>query len=237
MHPEPLLAIAGIGSDEESWADLTSAMGDHARLRPVIAQGETMEAMARNVLAEAPDRFALAGHSMGGYVALAMLRAEPHRITRLALLNTSAAADTREQALRRAAGISRVEQLGFAAAASALAPLTLHPNADPALVDRVRAMILRTGERRYIRDQRATAARPDRGAMLSAIAVPTLVVGAVQDRVVDPAAARTMASAISDAHLVMRDDCGHMSPMEAPEALAAAMMQWLGVDQAQEGPG
>lgn len=225
---QTLLCLPGIGSDADSWADLASALAPRARTVVEVPQGNSIEAMARDMLARVPGSFAVAGHSMGGYVALALCALAPDRVTHLAMVNSGAGADSPDQARRRATGLARLDKLGFAATAAQIAPATLPPGADPALVARVEAMILRTGEARYRRDQQATGTRGDFRPMLATLRLPTLIIGGAQDRIVDPAASTQIAQHIAHATLVMLSNCGHMAPMEAPEVIAGSIATWLG---------
>jgi len=224
---EPLVLLSGLASDQATWARLTPLL--EARCEMLVAEGASIEAMAQDVLARAPERFALAGHSMGGYVALAVAAAAPGRVTRLALLNSSAAPDRPEQTARRLTLIETIAQGGYAAVVDMLLPAFVHPGAlaDAALAETLRAMMLRAGPERFGREQRAIISRPDRRGLLETLAMPFLALGSQDDKIVAPADAEDAAGLAPQGRLAMLDYCGHMAPLERPEAVAAALKDWL----------
>ena len=218
----PLLLIPGIASDGSVWRAMPPG-------QVIMCDEDTIEAMARRCLARAPHRFALAGHSMGGYVALAMVALAPERVARLALLSTAAVADDPAHQARRASLIAAAER-DYGKVAALLLAAMLHPDAqgDQALASEMTAMIQAPGAARFIRQQRAVMARPDRTAALAAITAPTLVLAGEADRVVSPAQSVEMAGRIPHARLVMIPRCGHVPQREAPEVTSNALYQWLG---------
>lgn len=216
----PLIVIPGIASDAEVWRGMPPAS-------VIMPQTVTIEAMAEEALAHAPPRFALAGYSMGGYIALAMMARAGERIERLALISTSARADdgaalvARERALNDAAA-------DFDAFADRLARVTLDQSQWSGPLPAVMAaMIKRAGKDNFIRQQRATMARPDRRALLPRINVPTLVLTGEADRVVNPERSRESAAAIPAARLVSIPNCGHAPMLEKPAETEAALRDWL----------
>ncbi|MCK9544023.1 MAG: alpha/beta fold hydrolase [Novosphingobium sp.] len=217
----PLLLLCGLGSDEDCWRDQANALG----ATPLVAQGETIEAMAGDVLARAPPRFALAGHSMGGYIALAMMLAAPERVSRLALLNSSAAADDETQRENRLRTIALLETAGLDPLVKVLPGML---SADRDVQDRMAAMLRRAGPARVIREHRACMARPDRRDMLATIAVPALVIGSADDAIVPAHHAQTMAEAIPGARFVMLPQGGHMSIMACADRVTGLLRDWLG---------
>lgn len=216
-----LVLIPGIGSDATVW----EGMPPGQVMRP---DGESIAAMADDVLARAPARFALAGHSMGGYVALALVERAPERVERLALLSTSANADDIGQADARRALITAAAA-DFEGVIRVGLRIMLHGPSrdDPGIVEPIAAMMRRIGLATFLRQQRATLARPDRHAMLGAIAVPTLVLAGAQDRVVAADRSQAMAAAIPGAQYVRLEDCGHIPQRERPEATRDALARWL----------
>lgn len=217
----PLVALCGIGADAACWRGM-----------PVgaihVPRGASIAAMADALLATLPDRFALAGHSMGGYVALAVAARAADRLAGLALLSTSARADSDEQR----AGRERVmadARADYPAVAATLARASLarDSRSDPALLDAVQAMLLRCGADRFIEQQAAAMARPDQRASLSAIDGPVLVLTGAEDRIVAPDRSHELAEAIRGATLVVLDRCGHMPQLEAADATRAALAAWL----------
>jgi pimeloyl-ACP methyl ester carboxylesterase len=203
-----------------SLADVTIA--DHAT-------DETIGAIARRLLAAAPPRFALAGLSMGGYVALEVMRQAPQRVTRLALLDTRASADMPEDTEIRMTAIKMAQTGRFDDIHSVLWPRLVHIRrlGDKDLEAVVRRMSDQTGPARFIRQQKAVIARPDFEPGLKAIRCPTLVLVGDQDAITPPFMSEDMAEAIPGARLTVVPDCGHLSTLERPEAVNAALQEWL----------
>ena len=198
---------------------------------------DSMAAMADAVLAQAPPRFALCGLSMGGYVAFEIMRRAPGRVSRLALLDTTARPDTPERAGMRRADISLVEQGGIEALLPDLPRRWLHPDrqSDPAWRERVFAMAREVGAGAQRRQACAIFGRHDDRRILASIAVPTLVLCGAQDPATPPEVHREMAAAIPGARLEIIEGCGHLSTIEAPDAVTAALERWLGLRPAGGG--
>ena len=191
---------------------------------------DRMAAIAGRILAAAPPRFALAGLSMGGYIAFEILRQAPERVARLALLDTAARADTPEQTARRDALMARARTGEFMAINDVLWPLLVHADrhGDAALRAVVDDMARDTGPEAFVRQQLAIRARPDSRPGLAAIRCPTLVLVGDADQLTPPALAGEMAAGIAGARLVTVPACGHLSTLERPDAVNAALAAWLG---------
>jgi pimeloyl-ACP methyl ester carboxylesterase len=190
---------------------------------------DSMAAMAQRVLAGAPPRFALAGLSMGGYVAQEIVRRAPERVTRLALLDTSARADTPELTARRR-GLIELSQKGqFKGVTPRLLPLLIHPDrlGDEAFTATVMDMAERVGKAGFLRQQTAIMGRPDGRGDLGRIACPTLVLCGRQDALTPPALHEELAALIPGARLVVVEHCGHLSTLERPEEVDEALRRWL----------
>jgi pimeloyl-ACP methyl ester carboxylesterase len=217
---QELVLIPGIGSDGDVWAGIAPG-------RVMMPGAATIPAMAREILAGAPPAFALAGHSMGGYIALEIMRQAPERVTRLALLSTSARADSAEQAAAREQVIAAAEH-DFPAVAGQFARLCLSPEAcaDPVIVARLEAMLRRCGGD-FVRQSKAVLARRDQRDLLGAIAVPVLVLSGNADRVVSPERSVELAESVPGARFVTLPGCGHIPKFEAPDAVRGAMADWL----------
>jgi pimeloyl-ACP methyl ester carboxylesterase len=192
-------------------------------------EGDTMEAMARNILAAAPPTFALVGFSMGGYVALEIVRQAPGRVERLALLATNARADSPEQSEKRLKRLAQVEAGGFDDDIRQNGPLSLHPDhaTDPALAEVNRTMALEAGADAFIGHTRAIIARRDQRDLLPKISCPTLVVAGDGDQLMPAAATDELAALIPGAGLVTLPQSGHYFPLEQPERLNEALSEWL----------
>lgn len=233
--PEDVLFLPGLLCDARLWRDQVAGLEGLAR--PAVAdltQDDSIDGMARRALALMPGRFALCGLSMGGYVALAIMRAAPERVTRLCLMDSSARGDTPEQAHRRRLLIGQVRMAGplglaFKGVTPRLLPSLLHPAklADAELVGVVTGMAERVGREAFLRQQQAILGRPDSLDQLAAIAVPSLVAVGEADRLTPPARAEEMAARIPGARLVRIPGCGHLPPLEAPELVTGLLRDWL----------
>jgi pimeloyl-ACP methyl ester carboxylesterase len=166
---------------------------------------------------------------MGGYVAQAIMRAAPERVERLALLDTSAMADTPEQTARRRGLIELAEKGEFHGVTPRLLPLFVHPHrlSDKPLTEAVMAMTERVGKDAFLRQQRAIMGRPDNRPNLPMIKCPTLVLCGRQDQMTPLAWSEAIAALIPGARLEVIEDCGHLTTMERPWETSVALRQWL----------
>lgn len=205
---------------------------DLARLGPVatadLTTAGSIIGMAGRVLADAPPRFALAGLSMGGIVALEILRRAPERVERLALIDTQARPDDAAARERRLALIGLARSGQFASVPQRLLPLFVHPDrvADAGLATTVRAMAEAVGPDAFIQQQTALMGRIDSRPSLPAIACPTLVLAGRQDALTPPPVQEEMAAAIPDATLVILPHCGHLAPLELPDLVTRLLRDW-----------
>lgn len=228
---EPLVLLPGLLCDAALWAPQVSALRGLADPIMIgdLTRHDSMAGMAEAVLAEAPPRFALAGLSMGGYCALEIMRRAPERVTRLALLDTSARPDTDEQRARRRGLIELAEKGEFKGVTPRLLPLLIHPDrlGDEALTATVMGMAERVGKEAFLRQQKAIMGRPDSRPDLARINCPTLVLVGRQDALAPVALHEEMAAGIPGARLVIIEDSGHLATLEKPEAINAALEDWL----------
>jgi pimeloyl-ACP methyl ester carboxylesterase len=178
--------------------------------------------------------FALAGHSMGGRVALEVLRAAPGRVVRLALLDTGYRSRPDgtpgdDERTRRYALLALARERGMGAMGREWMRAMVHPArlADAALVDAVLDMVGRQTPDRYAGQIDALLARPDVTGLLRSIDVPTLVACGRQDAWSPLAQHEEIAALIPGCRLAVFEECGHMAPMEQPRAVAAALVAWL----------
>jgi len=226
----PLLLVPGLLCSARLYVPQVAALWPHG---PVMVadhrRDADMEAIAGRILANAPPRFALAGLSMGGYIAFAMLRQAPERIAKLALLDTSARPDTPEQSAAREKFITMAEAGKLSEVVDTLAPRFLHRDRrnDAALHRTIREMAADTGVDAFVRQEKAIMTRPDSRSLLASIKCPTLVLVGEGDELTPPELATEIAGGISGARLVIVPECGHLSTVERPEAVNAAMMDWL----------
>ncbi len=205
------------------WAFGPVTIADHRRDSDIAA-------IAARILADAPPRFALAGLSMGGYIAFAMLRAAPERIVKLALLDTAARADTPEQSAGRQAQIALAQSGRYGELADLAIPryLLKKNQSDPALSGIVRQMIEETGAQAFVRQQQAIMSRPDSRPLLGTIRCPTLVLVGDADIATPPELNKEIADGIPGAKFGVVPDCAHLSTLEQPDAVNAALAEWLG---------
>lgn len=226
----PLVLLPGLLCDMQLWVHQVSALADIAE--PQVADltlDETVADMARRVLAGAPDRFALGALSMGGYVAFEILRQQPERVTRLALLDTSASPDTPARAAERRGAIASLALGRFVGVTRRMLPTLIHPDhvAGP-VGEAVRVMAERVGGEAFLRQQRAILSRPDSRPLLASIRVPTLVAVGAQDMLTPPDEARLIHEGIVGSKLEIIEQCGHLPPLEHPSQTSALLRAWLG---------
>lgn len=225
---EPLILVPGLLCDERLFAPQLPPLAARTPIRIAETRlDDSLGAMAERILAAAPERFALAGLSMGGYVCFELIRRAPDRVTRLALLDTQARADSPEAAQRRRDLMALAERGEFLGVAPRLLPLFLHPDHIERLGPVVTAMAAAVGKEAFLRQQRAILDRPDSRPLLPSIRCPTLVLCGRQDRLTPPSLHEEMAAAIPDATLVVLPNCGHLAPLERPQAVAAQLLAWL----------
>ena len=226
----PVVLVPGLNCTAEVYAAAVPTLWQFGSvLIPDHKRGSSMAEIAAAILAEAPPRFALAGFSMGGYVAFELLRQAPGRITRLALIDTMARLDTPEGLQKRHDAIRLVQAGKLRQLVGANFPLSVHPGSagNPGVRDFSLRMALANGPEVYVRQQQAIITRPDSTAELAAIRVPTTVIVGEADTITPVADAQAMATAIPDANLVVIERAGHMSPTEQPEAITQALVGWL----------
>ena len=230
--PVPLVLVPGLLCDERLWQPQAERLADlpDPIIANVIGDGSVSE-MARSVLDAAPSagRFALAGLSMGGYVALEVMRVAPERVARLALLDTSARADTPEQTSERRELIELAEKGRFEEVPRRLLPRMLHPDRldDERLTSTVFGMADAVGPEAFVRQEEAIIGRPDSRETLSGIACPTLVLCGREDALTPLPLHEEIASLIPGSRLRVVEKCGHLSTLERPEAVTAALREWL----------
>jgi pimeloyl-ACP methyl ester carboxylesterase len=226
----PILLIPGLVSSPRIYAPIIPALW---RFGPVTVanhiRDDNMAAIARRILVEAPPRFALAGHSMGGYIAFEIMRQAAERVAKLALINTQARPDTAEASARRRALIARARDGGLHDVIDELLPLLVQPSrageADLRRLfhdmgDDVRA-------EGFINNQTAIIARADSRPTMAAIKCPTLVLTGDRDMLIPNTLSKEMAEGIAGAKLVIIPDCGHSPQPERPQATIEALLEWL----------
>jgi pimeloyl-ACP methyl ester carboxylesterase len=226
----PILLVPGLVSSPRIFAPAVPALW---RLGPVTVanhiRDDSMGAIARRILVEAPPRFALAGHSMGGYIAFEIIRQAPERVAKLALINTQARPDTPEATARRHGQMARAQAGEFHAVLDELFAGFVHPSrrdhAD--LRQLVHDMGDDIGVDAFIRQQTSVIGRPDSRPTLAAISCPTLVLTGDQDNTIPNSLSVEMADGILGAKLTILANCGHLPQPEQPQATVDALVEWL----------
>jgi len=226
----PILLIPGLGCTARLYTEQVAALWTYG---PVTVadhrRADSMDAIARQILDQAPRRFALAGLSMGGYIALAIMRIAPERVEKLALLDTGSRSDTPEAAERRKASIAHARAGKLDEINAMLWPVLVHKDrqGDSALKAIAGGMTLMAGAEAFARQQTAILTRPDSRPGLPGITCPTLVLVGDGDQLTPPALSEEMAGLIPGSKLVVVPDCGHLSTLERPDAVTKALMDWM----------
>lgn len=226
---QTLIMIPGLGSDATVWRRTIAALSSHAACTVGDTLSDpTLPKMAERVLARAPLRFALAGVSMGGMVALEVMKVAPNRVTRLALVDTNARPDTLAQKAYRHSANLAVGVLGdFRTLAKRSLPSLISASAPQDVRDELVEMSVRVGPKAYVRQNRAVAARKDLRPVLAGIAVPTAVIVGEEDRLTPPATSQEIHALTPASTLHVIPGCGHLPPIEAPDATASLLIEWL----------
>ena len=228
-EPEPLVAISGMLGSAPLWDGVSERLGDVVTILPMGVEDDSVGQMAATVLANSPPRFALAGHSLGAVVALAMMRRAPDRITRLALLNASGRGPSPAQQVAWSRWRQRTLDGEFDQIAAELAVATLARSRQDC-TDHIAANVAMAhegGSAGFLRQLAAQSTRPDSLASLAAIAVPVLVMSGDEDDVCPPELQQELAEHCAQAELVTVEGGGHMLPLECPDAVAEHLLRWL----------
>lgn len=240
MTTDTLMLLPGLLCDQTVWTPQLATLARRYDCRVAdYGDADSLQRMAEAVLDTAPRRFALAGHSMGGRVALEILRHWPAMVERLALLDTgyearpSGEAGERERE-KRLHLVALAQARGMRAMGAEWLNGMVHPERlhDPALRGVILDMVAHKSTATYEAQIRALLARPDATAVLTAITCPTDVICGRQDSWSPLSRHERMAQLIPGSRLVVIEHCGHMSTLEQPAAVLAALQDWLGRDTA-----
>jgi len=220
--------LPGLICDASIYAPQAAAFSD-SLVVDGYGRADSLEAMANIALEQAPDRFDLVGHSMGGRVALEVFRKAPERVRRLALVSTAVHPLSETEPESRAALKAIGHEQGFAALVAAwLPPMVAEANReDPEIWEPLETMCLRAGQAVFDAQIEALLGRPEQESLLAEIDCPTLVMTGSEDGWAGPEQHGEIAAAIADAELVIVEGAGHMIMAEAPEAVNAALAGWL----------
>lgn len=229
MNELPVVFAPGLNCTPALFAGQVAALTGRAIHYVDHTRDDSVEQIAARFLRHAPSRFALAGLSMGGYIAFEILRQAPERVDRLALLDTRASPDTPDDRQRRERLIQFAETGRFNEVHGVLWQRLVHPSrlSDKALEATVKGMMADTGAEAFVRQQRAVITRADYRADLAAITAPTLVLVGDQDQITPPEHAKAMADHIPGSTLTIVEACGHLSTLEQPATVNHAFQHWL----------
>jgi 2-keto-3-deoxy-L-rhamnonate aldolase RhmA/pimeloyl-ACP methyl ester carboxylesterase len=226
----PLVLLPGMLGTGDLWDGVAPALAERVSVRiGRIDLDDSVPEMAESVLAAAPARFALVGHSLGGTVALEVVRRAPERVTRVALLNASARPASEAQLETWAELEQRTVAGDFAAFAHEFAVENLSPGrrSDGRLVERVESMALEVGPAAFRRQLAAQRSRPDLRPSLSRVSVPALVLTGGQDEISPRDVQAEVADGIHGSEHVTVEAAGHLTPLEAPDDVADHLLAWL----------
>ena len=229
-----VVLLSGLLCDAEVWSGQAGVLAQTCEMIcPGFLDHASIGAMAEAVLALAPERFSLAGHSMGGRVALDIAARAPGRLQRLALLDTGFHPARPGEAESRSRLIRVAIEDGMAALARQWLPPMLGPGRarDGALMARLTAMVERATPQLFQHQIAALLGRPNAHRGLAAIPCPTAVIVGRQDAWSPLAQHEEMAGLIPHAQLMVIEGSGHMSPVEQPQAVADALLAWMALDE------
>lgn len=231
VHDKPcLVLLAGLLCDHSVWTGVAARLEDIAHIDIIHFDGfATLEAMAEHIIATAPPRFVLIGHSMGGRVALEVVRRTPQRVRALGLFNTGVHAVGEHEPASRQELVRIAQEAGMRELARRWLPPMMDSNSgtSEALYARLTAMVERTSPASFAKQISALLNRPNALAVLPTIHVPTLLLSATGDRWSPVAQHEEIRRYIPHADLVVIQNAGHMAPVERPDAVVAAIRDWL----------
>lgn len=231
MQNRPVLyMLPGLLCDETVFAPQIAGLSDSVDVRcPNFLGMDSLVDMAQHVLDIAPQRFSIAGFSMGGRVAFQIMAMAPERIERFCAFDTGAGPKAEGEEIKRQTIVDLAYREGMGALAAAWLPPMLHParRVDPAFMEPLTAMVLRATPEMHERQIRALVNRPDARPVLPTISCPTLIACGREDEWSPVAQHEAMAAAIPGARLEVFENCGHFLPVEQPEAFNAALRDWM----------
>ncbi len=227
---EPIVFIPGMMCDARQFGPQLQVLSrDRSVQIAGIGGADNIRDLATQVLEHAPERFALAGHSLGGAVAMEVVRRAPDRVSRLALISTDPLTEPPNVAAERDLAVARAKAGRLADVIRETIPDENYApgTRQDAIIELVQAMALNMGIQVYLQQSKAMQRRPDQQGTLRRIAVPTLVLCGIYDRITPPRRHELMAELIPNAGLVSLDGAGHMPTLEQPQAVLKVMREWL----------
>ncbi len=229
-HPLPSVLVPGLLASPRLYAEQIPELWRAGPVTVAVhSRDDSIAGIARRILSSAPQRFALAGLSMGGYVCFEILRQASKRVAKLVLLDTSARPDAPEQSTQRRAQMDLARSGRLGEVADTLFPRMVHARrwGDESLRRVWRMMAQEVGAEGFVNQQTAIMGRPDSRPGLAAIRCPTLVIVGDGDVVTPPERAEEIVSGIPDARLSVIRDSGHLATLEQPAAVSRSMLQFL----------
>ncbi len=223
-----ILLLPGFMLDARLWDDVRSGISELGHLSfGDITQDDSLEAMAKRVLLNAPPRFVLIGFSMGGYVAQWVYKFAPERVTALILMNTSAHQQSPAEVAQTQAQIELAKQYPFKGLTKRALASSVDPDrtGDQALLDRLQEMAVANGKAVFIRQ--LSAMRNDGYEDLQKVQCPTLIIASRNDQMRSVEESQQMAERIPQSELVVMEHCGHMTPLEKPVELLEVLAHWF----------
>ena len=229
MSKQNLVLIPGLVCDEQVWRHQAEFLSDIAEIIiPPVVKSSTMFGLAEEVLATSAETFAVAGFSMGGYVAMEMYRQAPERISRLALLDTTARDDTKIKAEARINAIQACEDGKFENVIDGMISILLHPGVQQTPVSEiVPRRAGRVGSEAFVRRHRAMQSRQDSRDLISSCNIPVRAICGRQDAMCSVEEHEEMANLAKYGRLSVIEECGHMTILERPHAATALLRDWL----------
>jgi len=220
----PVVLISGLLSNQTVWKHALMDLRQEADFYTVSPTQDSAAKMVEEILHHAPPTFALAGHSMGGWLCLEVLRKASSRVMQLCLLNTTARADSKEKAMKRQTMISRAKEGNFDTIVDQVAEFLVFQSS---VLPSVKKMFHQVGCDAFIRQEQSMLHREECLSVLPTILCPTLVIHAANDRNFSLEEHEEMAQEIPNAHLEVIPSCGHVSPMEQPHEVTSLLRDWL----------
>lgn len=230
MSKPALVLLPGMLCDGTLWQNQTAHLSAYADITIAdLTTVDSIQKMALGVLAESPPRFALAGLSLGGIVAFEMIRLAPEMITRLALLDTTPYPMSQERIQDWGPLLEARDETLFAALAAQKLARMMYPghSQNPVVFQALNRMVENVGPRGFQNQLKAQINRPDSRSTLSQIDMPTLVLVGREDNTCPLHIHLEMIDEIPNAILVVIRHCGHLSPIERPDAITAVLKYWL----------
>lgn len=229
-----LILIPGLLNNGQLWHQQVQGLTGIARVHigNTLAGDDSINAMAKRILNNAPATFALGGMSMGGYVALEILKLAPERVTKLALVNTHAHPDDDDKKAYRRRTIKASQQGEFLGVSDQFVHHLLAPDAvaNPNIVGLIQQMGHDIGRETFALQQTAIMNREDKLPLLPQITVPTLLIAGDQDQIIPRDHQEDMLRLLSNCPVRFEviANCGHLAPLEHPKTVTKLFAEWLG---------